>query len=97
MDTTLVSGLEDFDRTVYNCFINSEKNVEELNLTNRIFTAMDIFPTVLSALGFEIEGNRLGLGTDLFSSEKTLPEALGFETIEEETNKYSKYYIDHFS
>lgn len=67
MDTTLVSGAS--ARTIYNCFLNTDKDIGALNLTDRIFTAMDIFPTVLSALNFEIDGNRLGLGTDLFSGE----------------------------
>ena len=28
---------------------------------------MDLFPSILAAMGYEIEGNRLGLGTNLFS------------------------------
>ncbi len=97
MDTTLVSGAEYLDRTVYNCFINTDKTKKELNLTNRDFTAMDIFPTVLSALNYEIEGDRLGLGTDMFSNRKTLAEELGVSNFEVEIGKYSKYYIDNFS
>ena len=38
---------------------------------------MDLFPTTLSSMGVEIEGNKLGLGTDLFSNEETLMEKLG--------------------
>ncbi len=97
MDTTLVSGVDYLDRTIYNCFINTDKQISELNLTNRSFTAMDIFPTVLSALNFKIEGNKLGLGTDMFSGEKTLAEKMGTDNLQSEINKYSKYYIDNFS
>ena len=34
----------------------------------------DTYPTVVSALGGNIKGDRLGLGVNLFSSEKTLAE-----------------------
>lgn len=97
MDTTLVGDFEWFDRTIYNCFINTDKTKEELSLTNRDFTSMDIFPTILSALNFKIEGNKLGLGTDMFSGEQTLAEKIGIENLQNEINKYSKYYIDNFS
>ena len=58
---------------------------------------MDMFPTVLYALGFDIEGDRLGLGTNLFSSEQTLAEKFGYAYIDEELSKSSLYYISHFS
>jgi phosphoglycerol transferase len=38
-----------------------------------------MFPTTLSAMGATIKGDRLGLGTDLFSSTPTLCEELGVE------------------
>ena len=38
-----------------------------------------MFPSTLSALGVEIEGDRLGIGTDLFSGTPTLCEKLGEE------------------
>lgn len=97
MDTTLVGEVEYLDRTIYNCFINTDKSAEGLKLTNRDFTAMDMFPTVLSALNFKIEGNRLGLGTDLFSGQETLSEQLGVDYLEDEIKKYSQYYIDKFA
>ena len=97
MDTTLVSDVEYYDRTIYNCFINTDKSLNALSLTNREFTSMDIFPTILSALNFKIEGNRLGLGTDMFSGKLTLAEKIGFDNFQNELEKYSKYYIDNFS
>ena len=85
------------ERTVYNCIINSKNTTETINQQNRTFTAMDYFPTVLSAMGFSIEGDRLGLGTNLFSDKQTLPEELGFENFENEISKRSDYYIENFS
>ena len=82
-----------YERSIYNLFINSSKN--PVNTKNRTFTSFDIFPSVISALGAEIEGNRLGLGTDLFSDEKTLPEEIGIETFDKNLSYKSKYYDNH--
>lgn len=89
MDSSLVADFE--DRKIYNCFINSVKSPMS-STKNRSFTSLDFFPTTLSAMGFEIEGDRLGLGTDLFSSTSTLTEELGFDVLNTELAKYSAYY-----
>lgn len=96
MDTYLVEGVDRIDRTMYNCFINCGEH-ENLNTQNRVFTSMDIFPTILSAIDFEYDGNRIGLGTNMFSNERTLAEQLGYEQFNSETSKYSKFYLDKFS
>lgn len=96
MDTSLVAGQTYYDRTVYNCFINSS-NDGNYNNTNRIFTPMDMFPTVLSSMGFSIEGDRLGLGTNLFSTRQTLAEEQGFEWLDTELSKTSDFYYDAFA
>ena len=44
------------------------------------------------AMGVKIEGNRLGLGTNLFSDEKTLAEQYGLEYIDQEFSKSSRFY-----
>ncbi len=96
MDNYLVENVGEQDRTIYNCFMNVEQ-VNEINSKNRIFTPMDIFPTVMSALGYSWEGNRIALGTNLFSNEKTLAEELGFNYFDMELQKTSKYYIKNFA
>ncbi len=85
---------ETYVRKVYNCFINSK--AEAVNTKGREFCSMDIFPTVLGAIGCEIEGERLGLGTNLFSSTPTLCETLGTNIVNEEVSKNSKYYNKEF-
>jgi len=55
-----------------------------------------MFPTTLAALGVTIEGDRLGIGTNLFSDTKTLTEIYGYDKLEEELNKNSDFYIDTF-
>lgn len=58
--------------------------------------AVDLFPTTLAALGCTIEGERLGLGTNLFSGMPTLMETMGIECFDDEMARYSQYYIDNF-
>lgn len=84
----------DYDRTVYNCFMNSA--IEEKNSKNRQFVAADMFPTTLAAMGCEIKGERLGLGTNLFSGTPTLVEEMGLEAFDAEMMKASDYYTKHF-
>ena len=85
---------EDYERTVYNCIINSA--AEERNSKNRQFVAADMFPTTLAAIGCEIEGERLGLGTNLFSGKPTLVEEMGLEEFDAELTKTSDYYTKNF-
>lgn len=95
MDGSLVDGVSYYDRTVYDCFINPAKTWVR-DEKSRSFTAMDMFPTILSALGFDIEGDRLGLGTDLFSNTDTLLERKGFDWLNRELGKRSDYYTEQF-
>lgn len=94
MDQALVANAR--DRKVYNCFINTGFDKGSLDLKNRQFNTMDMFPTVLAALGYKIPDDRLGLGTNMFSGKKTLCEQLGSDYIDSEVQKYSKFYADKF-
>ena len=85
---------EDYERTVYNCIINSPMQTEYEK--NRQFVAADMFPTTLAAIGCEIEGERLGLGTNLFSGKPTLVEEMGLEAFDIELTKTSDYYTKNF-
>lgn len=85
---------EDYTRRVYNCFINSA--AEPAQAKNREFTTVDMFPTTLAAMGCTIEGNRLGLGTNLFSNAPTLAEVMGYDPFIAEVGKDSAYYATHF-
>ncbi|WP_165610493.1 sulfatase-like hydrolase/transferase [Cognatishimia maritima] len=46
-------------------------------------TALDIYPTLLELLGYELEGNRAGLGRSLIGESPTLPESIGADRLEE--------------
>jgi len=84
---------EGYERGIYNCFINS--GMEVSNHT-RMASNLDLMPTILAAMGAEIEGNRLGLGTNLFSDTPTLAEEMGKEEFKSETSKYSEMYNEKF-
>lgn len=90
MQNSMFNKVEDYERTIYNAFINSD--VKPINDKNRVFTNYDMYPTILASLGATIEGEKLGFGTNLFSDEKTLIEEIGFEKLEKELLKKSKYY-----
>lgn len=81
---------DNYDRSVYNVYINSA--AKSKNTKNRLFTTFDYYPTTLASLGFDIDGNRLGLGTNLFSKRETLAEELGLDELNDELSKNSKYY-----
>ena len=85
---------KDYNRHVYNCFINPKAKSESTKM--RTFTPMDLFPTTLAALGCTIDGDRLGLGTNLFSNKKTLAEEITIEKLNGELNKTSDYYKNNF-
>lgn len=85
---------ESYQRLIYNCFINSAATPGRT--TNRKYAGVDLFPTTLAALGCEIEGNRLGLGTNLFADIPTLTEKLGFKKFNDELSKASDYYESNF-
>lgn len=91
MDPEFVGTIDlSYYRTVFDVIINSA--VETGNTKNRGFTTMDMFPTTLSALGASISGDRLGLGTDLFSTTPTLVETYGLAMFEEELTYKSLFY-----
>ena len=84
-----------YTRVVYNCIINSAISANKSKQRN--ITSFDLFPTTLASLGCTIEGDRLGLGTNLFSDKDTLLEKFGdTDSLNKELAKHSKYYKEHF-
>ena len=77
-----------YDRKVYTCYINPAATVEDPDAA-RTYTTFDDFPTTLAALGCTIDGNRLGLGTNLFSSTPTLVEQYGVSEVNTELARRS--------
>lgn len=87
MGTRLVKGAP--NRRWIDIFINTQKT--PISEEKRQFSDIDMFPTILSSINFDIEGGRLGFGTDLFSDKKTLVESLGLDSV----NKGTSTIISH--
>ena len=90
MNTYSFDGIDEEKRGIYNVFINSAIDTDCNN--NRSFTTFDYYPTTLAALGVKINGERLGLGTNLFSCKETLSEEYGNDYIDEKLMENSPYY-----
>ncbi len=100
MDTQLVNDVDFYDRTMFNCYFNAVPT-PSTSTGNRLYTSLDMFPTILSAMGFEIEGDRLGLGVNMFSDTPTIPERYGqgrkgYDRFEAEVSMDSVYYKNRF-
>ncbi len=83
---------DSFQRSQYNVILNPDPSVATRDkdiLFNRVWANFDMFPTILSSLGVQYDGSRLGIGTDLFSGDKTLFEELGVEYVNQELEKGS--------
>lgn len=100
MDTKFFENFDPaYTRTQFNMIINpasSIGNIPTERLHNRYWANFDMFPTVLASIGVKIDGDRLALGTNLFSGEKTLFERKGglrgWEYANEEFDIGSKFY-----
>ncbi len=90
--SSFINSLNASDRYVYNTIINSTQKLS--GSIERKYTALDLFPTTLASLGVEIDGNRLGLGVNLYSNEKTIIERYGFDYVNEKLKKKSTFYQD---
>lgn len=89
---------KDFDksyhRTVFNLILNSPVATDRVN--NRKFSPVDMYPTILASMGIEIEGDRLGLGTNLFSDKDTLIERDGLKTVDKGFGDKSNFFNNTF-
>ena len=70
-------------------FINSSQNTENMK---RNFTSLDMFPTILEAIGAVLPDRALGLGRSLYSSEPTLLEKYGLDSLNKALGKRSVEY-----
>ena len=93
MDDNYYSDMpEGYQRKTYVNIINGAK---EKPAEKRTFATIDLFPTTLSALGADIEGDRLGLGTDLYSDTETLLELKGKDYMDNQFSMHSDFYNEN--
>lgn len=83
-----------YKRTVYNTIINSVINTESTN--NKYCSTLDMFPTTLASLGVKIDGDKLGIGTNLFSNKETIIKKYGLDYLCNELAKNSNFYSKKF-
>lgn len=79
---------EGYERKVYTTYINPAAELKTKE--KRTYSTFDNFPTTLASIGVSIEGERLGLGTNLFSENPTLLERFGIEKAKTEIYHKSK-------
>ena len=83
MDKTFFKGFDkSYTRTTFNLILNPANDLDEIpqeRRQNRWWANFDMFPTILASIGVKIDGERLGVGTNLFSGEPTLFEEHGGE------------------
>ncbi|MBR2590653.1 MAG: sulfatase-like hydrolase/transferase [Clostridia bacterium] len=86
---------KNYIRTQYHLILNPDPslaNTAAERFVNRRYCNVDMFPTTLAAMGCKIEGDRLAVGTNLFSDKKTLIEEYGLEYVDDEFLKGSTFY-----
>lgn len=96
MDTKFFEGWsKDYFRSQYNLILNPAPEVKKApakRFINRTYANYDMFPTILASLGAKIDGDRLGVGTNLFSSRPTVFEEYGYKYIDKEFQKKSEIF-----
>lgn len=98
MASCISETVKDYQRTCFNLILNPAedlRNLPENRFKNRKWASFDMLPTVLSSIGVDIEGNRLGIGTDLFSDEKTLFEQYGVSEVNDKLTQKSNFYNEN--
>lgn len=83
-----------YHRTVFNLILNPATTTTRVN--NRKFSPVDMYPTILASMGVQIEGDKLGLGTNLFSDKQTLIERDGLKTVQEGFEDKSNFFNNTF-
>lgn len=84
-----------YKRSIFNLILNAPITTNKVK--NRDFAPFDFFPTILASLDVDIEGNRLGLGTNLFSNEKTLIEKDGIDVVQDNLEANSIFFANKLS
>ena len=90
-----LSGIKKYHRSCYNLILNPAGDLGELPEERRFsrdWAVFDMFPTILASIGVEIEGERLGIGTNLFSDRDTVFEEFGVDFVNDELVKRSNFY-----
>ena len=86
-------GYDDSRRKWIDVFVNADQDPDSGLKKDRKFCSVDMFPTILEAMGVSIDGHGLGFGRSLFSAEPTLMEQMPVSEMEDEMNTICTQYI----
>lgn len=91
MDTEWANLMdENYFRRAYYTYINPAEGL--IPSQNRELNTADFYPTTVASLGIKWNGDRLGLGTNLFSNTQTLVEKYGHNQLNYLAGEHSFYY-----
>lgn len=91
MDSDFCAGVPaSYDRRTYTAYLNAACEPADPGRV-RQYTTLDNFPTTLAAMGVSIDGDRLGLGTNLYGERDTLLEEHGMEELSALLSKKSSF------
>ena len=79
-----------YDRRTYTAYLNAACEPADPG-RERQYTTLDNLPTTLAAMGVDIKGDRLGLGTNLYGTADTLLEEYGTEELSESLSRKSSF------
>lgn len=95
MDSDFCGAVDsDYMRRTYTAILNGTPDTKETKKAKekeRLYSTFDLFPTTLAAMGVDIEGDRLGLGVNLYSEEPTLLEQYGIDEVTKELEHKSLF------
>ena len=91
------AGLAPTDNLYWTNFIvnSTMDSVSNASSIKRVYSSLDIFPTLLESMGFELEGRSMGLGKSLYANEPTLLEKYGNQVLDSLLRERSIQY-DYF-
>lgn len=96
MDKDFCENVPDsYQRRTFTCVINGAAQASD-PASRRTYATIDLYPTTLAALGCTIEGDRLGLGTNLYGTRPTIIEEYGLDTCEDAFSRQSEF-LDAYS
>ncbi len=77
---------------IYNAFFNLPDNLKQDVKKERTFNQIDMFPTLLEIMGYELPERKAGVGVSLFSDKKTLAERYSYQKQVDIFNKNDSFY-----
>lgn len=82
--SSLSAGEVESRRRFMNVIINPAVQLAKQKQKNRKFCSFDIMPTILEAMGYQLENHGAALGRSLYSDEPTMIEKYGVDTVNSE-------------